>query len=337
MEITEKMEAALDKGVNKKDLLLLVEQELNKTRVKTSSQTQSTTGDSTTSFTTETVTFDASGMLHDIFNQLTEYGVEMDAHVQTMKDHQVAFKADLQFLIETQKKNMELKWEEYSAKAQKQTQALLENLAESQSSKVQQQDSQQDILLALGKIQDDLEEHQFISTDLFRKETNVLKKKISDLSETMETGFSMIKTNIVSLKDSARLMEKNIEKIKQDIQFRLPVSENLTLSGNVLNDGERKGHSPKRNNSDNIYVPFPLKHVDSILESSYSLPYKVFSCPNLNLPPPCCKANDLSWLCHPLTLLALICVAGSYFLMYWNSATYSGGGQSLWRKWFKWP
>ncbi|KAK6975577.1 hypothetical protein BgiMline_021948 [Biomphalaria glabrata] len=333
MEIMEKMEAALDKGVNKKDLLQLVELELNKAGLKTASQTLSTTGESTTSFTTETVSFDASGMLHDIFNQLTEYGVEMDAYVQAMKEHQVALRAELQLLVESQKKSLEQKLEEYSTKSQKQMHDLLEDLILRQSKVSLQDSSRQEILLALGKIQDDVESHKFLTTDAFRKETNVLKKKMNELTEAMETGFSMVKTNINGLKDSARLMERNIQKLKLDMQQQKNSAGDSVQMVIAGPEDEKKGEDLGEV-SGYANIPFPLNQMDNMFERSYSLPFQVFSCPNLNLPTSF-RSDEVSWLPHPLCLLTSGFVVISYLFMYWNSSPYSEGGQSLWHKWFK--
>ncbi|XP_059150975.1 uncharacterized protein LOC131937505 [Physella acuta] len=337
MELLQKMDEALAKGLSKKEFFNLVELELKWAGKIATAQNFSEDG----SHNSVTTSFDVINMFHEILSQVKEYSGELQRNRDALEQSNVYHQQAVQLILRSQKLELDQMFLEQSLNSQKCIEEIKNDIEVLKDSKLDSQNdskyliidalkhSQQIILDSLKKLDDELNEARNSQHNIFQKDNAYLQKKLRELAGSLEDNFILLNKSVTALKDSIKHMEKELHSIKTDFH---------SLNSNSLShsEGGADGQELSREffNAQETEQPKPLasfsSSLDTLFEATYSVPYHYLQCPKLNIP-------LLDWLRElPLvknkpSLLFVVFFVASYVFVYLTLL--SSRPKKRWLKW----
>ncbi|CAL1546241.1 unnamed protein product [Lymnaea stagnalis] len=337
MEFLQRKEDSMMKTKKKEEFSNFLEKELYRSGKKMVSKNNCAADKSETSATmisSESTSTMSMDLCHDVTNQLKEYGIELDGYLQSHKKQQQEFERHLQKIFEEHKLQLKSMWDEFSSKTLKQNLLLKAELREIKdgANEMEREDrnhiintlsnAQKEIQASLVKIQEDFEENRQFQSELFRKENNVLKKKLGDLTQSIDADFSTVKVNISNLKDSSKHLEREILNVKQELQNSVRPPEPVANFGHGDDEVERRVAFLQEDEE----TPNLMTQANNFLVASYGFPFKFLKCPNFS--------RGVSFLYQPLPLVVFaVMMVASYLYFNWGSFDVFGGRNNKLRKW----
>lgn len=265
-------------------------------------------------------------MFHDILSQVKEYGVELQKNRDALEQSNVYHQQAVQLILQSQKLDLDQMFLEQSANSQKCIEEIKNDIEVLKDSKLDSQNdskyliidalkhSQQEILDSLKKLDDELNDARHSQQNIFQKDNIYLQKKLRELCGSLEDNFILLNQSVMTLKDSIKLMEKELHSVKAE--FHCLNSNSLTHS-----EGGAEGQDLSRGfyNVQETAQPKPLasfnSSLDALFEATYSVPYHYLQCPKLNIPL-LDWLRELSWVKNKPSFVLLVFVVASYVLVY---------------------